>query len=337
MAASEKHAPPHRRLFSPALTLAAALGASIALLATPKHATQHFRAAWREALRPGQVALNTILERSQQSLAQIRNADNPSSEPAKQLAQLREEIQRLELQLELAQSNRGVATSDGNELESLPPLLKLHTIRARVLGRQAKAYLQNSDLISVGRTSGTVAGSLVIDDTSQAGAPALVDRGRDSAIQSGRLVLAGRRVWGKIAEVGPHTSTVKRITEQGYRELVQLASRNQDGRLHFSARGILVGKGQALARIELVETKEPVTVGDLVFTPPDGIIEEPLLYGRVVRVERKAGSAYWEIWMEPAIPRTSPPAQVAVLGMEVNPSRLAASNNRDSPAETIRP
>ena len=100
-------------------------------------------------------------------------------------------------------------------------------------------------------------------------------------------MLAGSRVWGKVADVGPHTCTVRRITDAGYRDLVQLAT-SREGRLHFSARGVLVGAGERLCKIELVETTEPVAVGDLVFTADDGVLQSPLLYGKIVTARSQA-------------------------------------------------
>jgi cell shape-determining protein MreC len=150
-----------------------------------------------------------------------------------------------------------------------------------------------------------------------------LDEGHDAAVQKGRLVLAGSRVWGKVAEIGLHTSTVQRVTDVGYRDLVQLA-RKQDDKLRFAGRGILAGRGEALCKIEMVEAAQAVTVGDLVFTVDDGVLDAPLLYGRVARVERKPGAAQWEVWMEPAVDGKSAPARVAVLKMDLNPARLAA-------------
>ena len=146
--------------------------------------------------------------------------------------------------------------------------------------------------------------SFVIDEV-----PQLLDQGRDASLKPGRLVLAGSRVWGKVADVGPHTCTVRRITDAGYRDLVQLAT-SREGRLHFSARGVLVGAGRRLCKIELVETTEPVAVGDLVFTADDGVLQSPLLYGKIVKVDRKPADPHWQIWMEPAVNPSAPPARV---------------------------
>ena len=148
--------------------------------------------------------------------------------------------------------------------------------------------------------------ALVVENSLASAEPQLLDQGRDAGIAPGGMVLAGARIWGKITAVGPHTSTVQRVTDSGYRDLVQLASQ-RDGRLHFAARGMLVGHGERLCKVELVEASEPITVGDLVFSADDGVLDVPLLYGRIARLERKPAAGQWEIWMEPALPVSAPP------------------------------
>jgi hypothetical protein len=53
-----------------------------------------------------------------------------------------------------------------------------------------------------------------------------------------------------------------------------------------------------------------------------GILPDPLLYGRIARLERPTGAAHWEIWMEPAVAESAPET-VAVLRAELSPLRVA--------------
>ena len=88
---------------------------------------------------------------------------------------------------------------------------------------------------------------------------------------------------------------------------------------------------QRLARIRAIDVTEPVAEGDLVFSASlAGVVDEPLLYGRVVRVERPAEASSWEIWMEPAVPAAGP-SEVLVLCTEVNPLRLADRQTSSRP------
>ena len=122
-------------------------------------------------------------------------------------------------------------------------------------------------------------------------------------------------MWGKIVELGSHASVVRGVTEPGYRDLVGLGD-------SAGTEGMLEGTGQPLVRIRLVAVTEPVSVGDRVYTATGkGVLPVPLLYGRIVRLQRPVGAAYWEIWMQPAV--AEEPERVAVLRVELNPLRVA--------------
>ncbi|HZZ28658.1 MAG TPA: rod shape-determining protein MreC [Pirellulales bacterium] len=318
------------RRMSPAVILAAVLAVALGLGLAPPASTHWLRDAWREALRPGLVALGGTTGWMENRWAEFRCGDSRLPEAEQTIAALNDQVRALQTQLLVAHSERSGSTAGGAQDDAHPPLLITQTIGARVLGRQAQLFLPPRDLLDVGRTKGARPQALVIDDEAAAkssgSAAPLLDQGEDAAVERGRLVVAGSRVWGKVAEAGPHTCTVQRATDAGYRDLVQLA-RPKEGRLQFTARGMLVGRGAALCKIEMVEATDQVTVGDLVFTAEDGALEAPLLYGRVTRVERKPGGTQWEIWMEPAVDSRSLPIHVAVLRVELNASRLASANS----------
>src|SRR6185295_8782285 len=145
-----------------------------------------------------------------------------------------------------------------------PPLLVPHCISAKILGAQAQSFLRSREILDVGRSRGIAQRAFVIDELPDRSAKPLLDQGGDASISADHLVLAGNRVLGKVAEVGPHTCTVARVTDPGYRDLVQIATQ-RDGRLHITARGVLTGRGEPLCKIESVEASEPITLGDLVF------------------------------------------------------------------------
>ena len=298
--------------------LAAMLGSGLALGLASNRIAAPLRSAWRDALRPGLEILDTTIAWTDDFRNRFRTGDDASlAEARQQITELLGRLGRAELQLQLAQSDR--ATDLPAHENSL---LAAQTISARVLGKQAQSFLDARAMLDAGRMKGVAERSLVIDDLVTATDRPVVDQGRDASLRADHLVLAGSRVWGKIAEVGQHTSTIIRVTDSGFRDLVQLVT-PRDGKLRQLARGVLVGKGEPLCKVELVETGAAVTVGDLVFTADDGVLEAPLLYGRVARLERKPGAAHWDIWMEPAIPATSPPVRVAVLKLDLNPARLA--------------
>lgn len=328
------------RFLSPVTTLGITLAASIVLACLPSSKTDPLRNAWRESLRPGQEVLINSGDWVKAVAAKLRGTPNGEApESPQRLAELTEIVRRLQFELLIERSRTTAdspatfannATSPNTEVAlasyqapaAASPLLISQSIGARVLGSQAKSYLVARDLIDVGKSSFAQRDSLVVDAELSFDAAALIDQGQNAGINPNRLVLAGRRIWGRIADVGSHTSTVRRVNDAGYRDLVQLASQ-RDGRLHFSARGMLVGSGERLCKIELVEATQPVIVGDLVFTADDGVLDSPMLYGRIVKLEHKSGAAHWEIWMEPAVAAAAPPSRVAVLRMELNPARVA--------------
>jgi hypothetical protein len=316
---------------SPSVVLAAILAAALALGFTPRGTTEPLRDAWREALRPGLLALGSTADWIGNRWAEFRCGDSKLPEAERKIVALNDQLRKLQTQLFLARtdhvSDDSVHQPDQarsvSDPTNPPPLLISQTVSARVLGRQAQMFLPPRELLDVGKSQGAKSRALVIDDSATLSVAPLLDEGHDAAMQTGRLVLAGSRVWGKVAEVGPHTSTVQRVSDAGYRDLVQLA-RQQDGKLQFAGRGMLVGRGEPLCKIEMVESAQAVTIGDLVFTVDDGVLDAPLLYGRVARVERKPEAQQWDIWMEPALNARTSPARVAVLKMELNPARLAS-------------
>ena len=218
---------------------------------------------------------------------------------------LKEENQRLKVQLEAAQDQvRLLAQHDAQQ----PALLGARCIPARILGVSAQAYLSRHRLLDTGDCRGVEPGATVLCS----GAP-VIDRGKTTGVEEGTVVLAGSCVWGKITAAGPHTSTVCPVTEPGYRDLVQLAAASPDGRsLRFGAQGILEGTGEPLARLRMIDTTEPVAVGDLVYSRAgQGFVDVPLLCGKVVRVERPQGAGHWEIWVEPAAAGT--PTELVIV------------------------
>jgi len=340
------------KLRAPRGALAIVLLAAVALAFAPPALVEPLRQGWLTALRPGQSAVNKIVDSGRGALAWLRGAVASAEqldEAQRAAALLTEQNRQLQAELQLIRSDATTLTP----APALPdPLLLSGTVPARVLGRQAQSYLRARDLLDVGSGSGVTAGALVTDPDPMAGpgspsdrlasptdaarppavhsalgsrwpgkAYVVLDAGHDMSLEPGGLVLAGRRVWGRVAAVGPYTSVVQRITEAGYRDTVQIG-RVEDRRLRLGPRGLLVGMGGALARIELVDASQPLAIGDEVYTADDGVLRTPLTYGRIARLERAAGEPYWQIWMEPAM-KGEEPHDVAVLRMELNPSRVA--------------
>jgi cell shape-determining protein MreC len=284
-------------------------------------------------LRPGQVATTEVVDFTSQRWERLQASwagGERLVENEHEIEALRAENQRLSHSLEAARHGYDQLSPDRpHDSDSLAsatePLLRAEAIQVRVLGRTAQTFLRGRDLLDFGARSGANLGALVVD-----GNGALVDAGADLGLRPGRLVLAGRRVWGKLAAVSSQTSSVERLTDRGYRDTVQLVRHDPaGGDVRPGPRGMLAGNGEPLCRIELIETTDPVAVGDEVWTIADGVVTSPLDYGRIVRVERPAAGSHWQIWMAPAI-GSDVPQQVAVLKLELNTARIADSRVRSN-------
>jgi cell shape-determining protein MreC len=304
------------------VALALGLVASVAVMLFPERWTGRMKAAAAAALRPGQVFARTIRGCVGNAAAGLRSHWHTVAQidqSQKLIEDLREQNRRLAAVLEAERGRQLCPVPDPNA-DAARQLLKPGWIEARVLGRQAQSFLQRQHLLDVGSRAGVQPGALVADEL-----PRVIDLGGDAGIEAGHLVASQGRVWGKVVEAGACTSVVRSVAEPGYRDVVRLAASPAEGApLRFGPQGVLEGSGQPLARVRLVEATEPVAIGDLVYSETGrGILPVPLLYGRVVRLERPVGAAHWEIWMEPAF-RTDQPERVAVLRAELNPLRVAA-------------
>jgi len=298
------------KLAAPAATLGLGLLTAMVLAVLPASCTDPIRNAAATLLRPGQRAALGLRRQGERATVAVRAHFQTAARLAdaqRELTRLRAENERLGAQLAAARTQPPLPSGDTDH-DDAQRLLQTRSVPARVLGRQARAYLARHHLLDVGSAEGVEPDALVV------ASPALIDRGRDAELKPGQLVLHGRQVWGKIVELGSQTSTVRALTEPGYRDLVAVGSPS-------GPQGILEGTGKPLARIRLVEATEPLAVGDPVYTAAgQGVLPASLLYGRIVRLERPVGN-HWEIWMQPAV--ADPPQQVAVLRIELNPLRLA--------------
>jgi len=320
------------RLASPRGRLVVVLAGAVMLYVFPERLVEPIRAAWTSLLRPAQIATTGTLDFARSRWNRLQAswaAGERLAESEREIETVRDENRRLEEALKAAAVNRDDSREPANGAAPSEPLLRVDAVEARVLGRSAETFLRGHDLLDFGAGKGATPGALVVDGGFVSGGDrsgALVDAGADLGLRPGRLVLAGRRVWGKLAAVGPQTSVVERLTDRGYRDTVQIVRREaaDTGSARLGPRGMLVGNGEALCRIEMIETTEPVAVGDEVWTIADGVITAPLIYGRIVRAERPAAGSHWQIWMAPAI-GSEVPQRVAVLKLELNAARFADS------------
>lgn len=312
--------PPLWSVPSPAICLTLLLAVAVGLMLLPDRMSQHARSIAQATLRPGLTAIARSREVWHGSLRRVGNLGSNSAFTARlerENEELRQQNGRLQAEIVWLKS-QAPAENEVDVTISTPPLVRPKLVEARVLGRQAQGFLKRQGLLDVGSTAGVTTGDLVLDP------PALIDQGAATNLSRGQFVLAGSRVWGKVWQVQPRLSTVLRVTDAGYRDLVRVAG--EDGALKESAaRGVLEGTGELLCRLRLVPVTQAVAVGQRVVSEgSEGLLAGALLYGRIQKVEQPAGAAHWEIWVKPAFAEERP-ARVAVLTMELG--SLGARNS----------
>jgi cell shape-determining protein MreC len=293
--------------------------AALLLFLLPPRLIAPLKTLQRELQRPGQAVAIACRRWTIDAAARFAAARADADELASrrgEVQQLRRRNERLQSALALAIARDHRSEIDGRLPHSYP-LVDAEPLRARVLGRQARAHLARAEVIAAGRGSGVTAGALVLDEPL-----ATLDQGSDAGVASRQLAIVGGCVWGRVTEVGRWTSVVQRANQPGYRDLVQLGQ-HVGGRLLLGPRGVLEGAGEPLCRVRRVETTAAVSVGDLVVVAGEqGLAETPLVYGHVVRVEQAAGGAHWDIWMSPSA-RRDVPDELTVVRTRLNPTRLA--------------
>jgi hypothetical protein len=291
---------------------AAVVAVALGLGLLPASWRDRVQGAALDALGPAQAAISATQQSCRQAAARV-TGDWPGRAAALEveLAELRAERDALAAQLAVQWPDTGAAT----EAEA-PSLVQSQLVVARVLGRQAQASLAPADLLEIGLSSGVAPWALVTD--APAGdTPMVFDTGEGAGLAAGQLAFTGRRVLGRIGAVGLRTSTLKRVSDLGYRDLVAVAHL-AEGALQITATGVLEGAGDGLCRIRHVDVSRPVDVGDYILTAEtEGLLPQPLFYGQIIRAERQPDSPHWELWMTPAAgPR---PSQAAVLRTTATP------------------
>jgi hypothetical protein len=302
---------------TPAVALTAVLLAALVLALLPAPRVAALKGLATRLLAPGQKQAARARDWSRRQISHFaseRASAERHSLLAEELHRLRSRTIELEAALALSRVGAVAPPPDG------APLLLADLVPARVVGRQARAFLERADLLDSGGDDGLFAGDLALTEPKP-----LVDQGADVALAVDDLALSGRRVWGRLSEVGPRTACVRRVTDRGFRDVAQLAHWD-DARWRATARGVIEGTGEPLARVRRVTTTEPVSVGDYVLaTGIRGAVSAPLIYGRVARVERGAAKSHWDIWMEPAVAPDEPQV-VSVLRLRLNPERVGQSS-----------
>ena len=307
------------------LPTAAALSlAALGMLFLPAKVGDVLRAGLHDAILPGHRLLQLTATEIESALNRLRN---PAEDAAK-MNKLTTEVngwkarcRQLQVGNTLLREQIDVLTQHGvSPYRGTPsqPLMVPELLQAAVLCTESDALWRAGTLIDKGTASGVAESTFVLEDLRP-----IVDQGKAAGLAAGQPVYCGRSVIGKIATVGRWTSTVRRLTDHGFRGEAQLARKTSTG-LVFGARGILEGRGKPLCRLKYVPAAEPLSVGDDVYTGTrDATMPYPLHYGRITKAELQPGALHWEIWVEPAIDKVESQV-VQILRRRFNPLRQLA-------------
>lgn len=330
-------------LFTWLVTTLALSALGLGLLSLPEEFSQPIRLAALDMSRPGQTvtragidwgqagwrtcrdwqARRAELRRLQDELAAARSRQQLDQ---KVLADLRRQLQRAELKLSAKLAGQTSA-----------PLFVPELIEARVLNTETASLAAGRkvpmrSLLGTGKSQGIGENLLVIDP-----GKATLDVGTDHGITIHQPVFSGEIVIGRTANCGSYTCSLQPVTDAKFQSPAQLLRRTESG-WQAGPEGVIEGTGGARCRLTGVGHKEPVEVGDEVYTPaadplltgmsPEAAASEalppPMFYGRVVKAAVPPGSAQWEIEVEPASTAVRP-TFVWILKPKENAVRVLAN------------
>ena len=292
---------PLHRLCQPGGTLLVGLFFCCLLAIAPGTLTRPLRGCMQLVTLPAISATGRLRDLACEIAGCLHGLWRQSSRQADLFAEvehLRAHNRQLEAAL-LASRWEGSPRESSGQLEH-DPLVSADLVLARVLGRQAQGILARHDLLNAGSKHGIAAHDWVVD------APLSIDRGLPAGVRPGNLVLCGRSIWGRIVSVNDYCGTVKRLTDKGYSDLVQLVTYSQ-GQYRQGPQGIIEGSGAAECSIRLIAAADSVNVGDLVVSAGhEGLLRDRLLCGKVTHAHLATGASHWEVRMLPAIGRETP-------------------------------
>lgn len=346
----------------PSLAALLTLVVTVGAIGLPQPAAHALRDGLQVLLAPGQRGVAHLTEQAAELWAPARaqwRQSRSTDELTRALAAAEQHNRRLRQELSAVRTAWGVHAAE-ERVPVEPSLLTAHVVRVRVLGRYARAWLDEETFVLDGGTNEHLtAASLVLEDPWPKADPSApsgggkspetgqipprdgdgvcLDHATDMGLSTGQLVLSARGVWGQLTRVGPRTSHARSVCDPQSRLLVQTVdARSQPPRL--GPQGLWCGAGAGQGRILHVDLTAPVAVGDLVVTAGwEGVLEVPPLVGTITRVTRDASSREWQIEAQAACD-TEVPRYLGVLRPQWNSARPSqvASDSRTRAATAVR-
>jgi len=120
-----------------------------------------------------------------------------------------------------------------------------------------------------------------------------IDRGSDSGVKPGMVVVVGHAIIGTVRAAAPRVSSVRLITSPGSRFDAQVATTGE--------KGIVVGLGNDTMDMYYVSQHEPEIGAAVVSRGLDGITPKHFLLGLVSKVRRRPGELKYDVTLRPAV------------------------------------
>ncbi len=184
-------------------------------------------------------------------------------------------------------SARQTLLSENRRLQARTEALEAELLRLRDVERDRDRLLALFGA-RASPPAGTLAARLVAVESAGPFRTALLDRGAADGISPGAVVVAAEGLLGRVVAVGAGTSRVQLLSDRLAAAGVLLA---RQGRA-----AVARGDGKGGTTVLYVPTIEAVEPNDPIVTSgTDGLYPTDLPVGRVVGVNRKSDSLFWEI------------------------------------------
>lgn len=307
------------------ITALALITLGLGLLLLPEELSGPFRRSTRDLSRPGQTITSFATEWCRASWRTVLAWQARRAEIIGLRTDLEQERQRTaEFQLRLAVLQQELNILERKQAEKAAgspsnPLFVPELIEARVLGQETVALYAGRKILGVGSARGIGENLLVVD-----GKYPTLDVGQSQGLTVHSPVFAGPAVVGRTIQCGAYSCSLQPVTDPKFSGPAQLMRRTATG-LQPGPEGVVEGTGQKHCRLTGIWRRQPVEVGDEIYTPADDpLLPYPMYYGKVIRADLPEGTAHWIIDLEPAANELRL-KHVQVLKPKENPLRTVAN------------
>jgi len=311
--------------FSWQLTALTLIVFGLGLLLLPEEFSEPLRRTTRDLARPGQGLTTAMLDTSRTGWRMVQEWQARSSEVARlksdllseriQSNELRDRLARLQQQLHDSERQRQAKVIASPSEPLFTPLL----IDARVLGQETIDLHRGRMILGAGSANGAGENLLVLDQRQP-----VLDVGERLGVTVHAPIFAGQAVVGRTVNCGAYSCALQSVTDLKFSGAAQVMRRTSKG-LQPGPEGVVEGTGRNRCRLTGVWRREPIEVGDEIYTPVDDpLLPHQMFYGKVVHAELPDGAAHWIVEIEPAALDLRL-TRVQILRPQENPIRVLAN------------